>query len=84
MEFKEILRKISFPKRHKKNETIEIKEEETNINEIKNNVKKFFNFLQFCEKNTIFIPIGFDHKDEEDNEEMEYGECSQEDYMDQQ
>ena len=83
MEFKEILRKISFPKRYKKNELIEIKEEEMNINEIKNNVK-FFLILQFCEKNTIFIPIGFDHKDEEDNEEMEYGECSQEDYMDQQ
>lgn len=83
MEFKEILRKISFPKRYKKNELIEIKEEEMNINEIKNNVKNFFN-LQFCEKNTIFIPIGFDHKDEEDNEEMEYGEYSQEEYIDQQ
>ena len=83
MEFKEILRKISFPKRYKKNELIEIKVEEININEIKNNVKYFLIF-QFCEKNTIFVPIGFDHKDEEDNEEMEYGEYSQEEYMDQQ
>jgi hypothetical protein len=45
MEFKEILRKISFPKGYKKNELIEIKEEEMNINEIKNNVKTIFLFI---------------------------------------
>ena len=43
MEFKEILRKISFPLKQRKNEDDEIREEENHISEVQTNV----NFLFF-------------------------------------
>jgi hypothetical protein len=48
MEFKEILRKISFPLKQRKNEDDDIREEENHISEVQTNVNiLFLYFLVF-------------------------------------
>lgn len=44
MEFKEILRKISFPLKQRKNEDEDIREEENHISEVHTNVIYFLLF----------------------------------------
>ena len=86
MEFKEILRKISFPLKQRKNEDDDIREEENHISEVQTNVNFLFfiyYYFQFSEKSTLFIPLGFERKEEEEVEEMEYGEYSMDEYINQ-
>ena len=84
MDFKEILRKISFPLKTKENDKNLIKEEELYIEEVQMlvNQNNLFNILyQFCDKNNNFIPVGFETKEEE-VEEGDYGDMSVEEYGD--
>ena len=84
MDFKEILRKISFPLKTKENDKNLIKEEELYIEEVQMlvNQNNLFNILfQFCDKNSNFIPVGFETKEEE-VEEGDYGDMSVEEYGD--
>ena len=86
MEFKEILRKISFPLKQRKNEDDDIREEENHISEVQTNVNFLFfiyYYFQFSEKSTLFIALGFERKEEEEVEEMEYGEYSMDEYINQ-
>ena len=83
MEFKEMLRKISFPLKQRKNEDEDIREEENHISEVQTNVYNLLLFFQFSEKSTLFIPLGFERKEEEEVEEMEYGEYSMDEYINQ-
>ena len=45
MEFKEILRKISFPLKQRKNEDDDIREEENHISEVQTNVNIYFLYI---------------------------------------
>ena len=84
MDFKEILRKISFPLKTKENDKNLIKEEELYIEEVQMLVIQNFYVIflfQFCDKNNNFIPVGFETKEEE-VEEGDYGDMSVEEYGD--
>ena len=94
MELKEILNRLSMPVKPKINEEELIKNEENNISEVMNNVNYFINlppYIKFSQKKTNFVPLGFETKDEEENEEgikiilfflVDYSEYSVDDYID--
>ncbi len=67
MEFKELLSRYSVPIKTKANEEELIRLEENNFSETIINVRNV-NF-QFSQKGSNFIAIGFEQKEEEENDE---------------
>ncbi len=71
MELKEILNRISQPIKPKLNEEEMIKNEESNISEVITNVLLLLTY-KFSHKKTNFIPLGFESKEDEENEESNF------------
>jgi len=78
MEYIDLLSRISLPIKQKLSDEEALKIEETNFSEAIINVifkfiffhkKNFLFHFQFTQKNSNFIPVGFENKEEEENEE---------------
>lgn len=75
MDYVELLSRISLPIKQRISDEEALKNEETNFSEAIINVKSHFNnlfylwFFKFTQKSSNFTPVGFENKEEEENEE---------------